>query len=356
MKKVISIALAFALVLCLSVVTFAKVNLDSINEVGPPGEAVAAQDTWTIGKGGSVSILGWAYEPEGTPLQKIYYTVDGTAGECSDKYRDRGDVAEVFKDDGVPEGGRHAGFGYDGAGNGLYLLGIENLDVGTYEIEIIAVYEDGNEEVGKTFTLEVVDNGDAPVVGQPTVKVIVGNDTVLASPNATAGCKCETVDGKLVVTTDDGAGVPWVSIPLDKVDTTVYKTIVVKYSVDPSIHGNNVYLCDTEVNPGYSGTGGTWTPPQMDGNTERTFVIAEEFPTMDGTKLTSIRFPGAVPGGKLVIESISFIAEEGTEPGTEPATQPETVPATGDAAVATFAVIAVLAMGAAVVFMKKKTF
>ena len=48
--------------------------------------------------------------------------------------------------------------------------------------------------------------------------------------------------------------------------------------------------------------------------------------------------------------------EPGTEPGTEPATQPETVPQTGDAAVAMFAVIAVLAMGAAVVFVKKRVF
>ncbi|MBO4326656.1 MAG: LPXTG cell wall anchor domain-containing protein, partial [Clostridia bacterium] len=39
-----------------------------------------------------------------------------------------------------------------------------------------------------------------------------------------------------------------------------------------------------------------------------------------------------------------------------PVTEPETVPATGDAAIAMFAVIAVLAMGAAVVFMKKKAF
>ena len=39
-----------------------------------------------------------------------------------------------------------------------------------------------------------------------------------------------------------------------------------------------------------------------------------------------------------------------------PVTEPETVPQTGDAAVAMFAVIAVLAMGAAVVFMKKRAF
>ncbi|MBO4327461.1 MAG: LPXTG cell wall anchor domain-containing protein, partial [Clostridia bacterium] len=40
----------------------------------------------------------------------------------------------------------------------------------------------------------------------------------------------------------------------------------------------------------------------------------------------------------------------------ETARQPETVPQTGDMTVAMFAVIAVLAMGAAVVFMKKRAF
>ena len=48
--------------------------------------------------------------------------------------------------------------------------------------------------------------------------------------------------------------------------------------------------------------------------------------------------------------------EPETEPATQPATQPETVPQTGDAEVAMFAVIAVLAMGAAVVFVKKRAF
>ncbi|MBO4326964.1 MAG: LPXTG cell wall anchor domain-containing protein, partial [Clostridia bacterium] len=53
---------------------------------------------------------------------------------------------------------------------------------------------------------------------------------------------------------------------------------------------------------------------------------------------------------------------EGTTPNTSftfvgPADpNPETVPATGDATIAMFAVIVVLAMGAAVVFMKKRAF
>ena len=45
-----------------------------------------------------------------------------------------------------------------------------------------------------------------------------------------------------------------------------------------------------------------------------------------------------------------------SQPETVPSTEPETVAQTGDVTVAMFAVIAVLAMGAAVVFVKKRAF
>ena len=45
-----------------------------------------------------------------------------------------------------------------------------------------------------------------------------------------------------------------------------------------------------------------------------------------------------------------------TQPATQPATVPETIPQTGDVSVAMIAVIAVLVLGAAVVFMKKRSF
>ena len=65
-------------------------------------------------------------------------------------------------------------------------------------------------------------------------------------------------------------------------------------------------------------------------------------------------------GGKTANTSFTYIGvpaeNPGTEPATQPATQPETVPQTGDAEVAMFAVIVVLALSAAVVFVKKKSF
>ncbi len=51
-----------------------------------------------------------------------------------------------------------------------------------------------------------------------------------------------------------------------------------------------------------------------------------------------------------------FLANPENVADTEPVTEPETQPQTGDFTVAMFAVIAVLAMGAAVVFMKKRAF
>ena len=59
---------------------------------------------------------------------------------------------------------------------------------------------------------------------------------------------------------------------------------------------------------------------------------------------------------EAIINYTAPAAQGETEPATQPATEPATIPQTGDATVAMFAVIAVLAMGAAVVFMKKKVF
>lgn len=54
--------------------------------------------------------------------------------------------------------------------------------------------------------------------------------------------------------------------------------------------------------------------------------------------------------------SFTFVGVEDSQPATQPETQPETQPQTGDAEVAMIAVIAVLAIGAAVVFSKKRGF
>ena len=88
----------------------------------------------------------------------------------------------------------------------------------------------------------------------------------------------------------------------------------------------------------------------------------------ENDKAALLNDDGTVKEGKYVVYLLAndgYGLVEGTEgvtvtveaqPATQPSTEPETQPQTGDAAVAMFAVIAVLAMGAAVVFMKKRAF
>ena len=88
----------------------------------------------------------------------------------------------------------------------------------------------------------------------------------------------------------------------------------------------------------------------------------------ENDKAALLNDDGTVKEGKYVVYLLAndgYDLVEGTEgvtvtveaqPATQPSTEPETQPQTGDAAVAMFAVIAVLAMGAAVVFVKKRAF
>ncbi len=214
----------------------------------------------------------------------------------------------------------------------------------------------------KNLKVEVEDTS-APAV-EPAVKVIVGDSETAVKPDATSQVALSMDGDKLVVKTEDGATDPWVSIPLDNIDTTKYDSFTIRYSLDGSMAGNNVYLRDTEVNKVYSGTAGTWAPPEMNGKTERTFDLATEYSVLSGKLLTGVRVVAAAAGGTLTIESITFneknVTSPETQPGTEsetqPGSEPETQPQTGDGIVSLYAAVAVLSMGAAVVFMKKKVF
>lgn len=143
------------------------------------------------------------------------------------------------------------------------------------------------------------------------VVVTVGGKASDAYVDVVNNVECENDGDKLVVTTLDSND-PWVSILLDEIDTSEISSFTVKYSIDGTLCGNNVYLKDTEVNTGYSGEIGSWTSPKMDGKTERTFDMASEYSLMVGTKLTGIRFAaGKDPGMTLTIESIAFNKADG---------------------------------------------
>ena len=284
---------------------FVALDYFKVNGTGTNYPKRESGDEITIFEGDTLKAVGWAFK-YGTNLNRVYWQYVDKGGkinqapinDCSDIYRSRNDVAGVF---GYSEADfqyfKKSGFGLDT--DYIDLVGVKDLAVGTYDVRFVAEFEDGTTEViKKKFTLNVV--------AQPLVKVIVGTEETMVKPNYYNQIVLSAADGKLVCTTEDGASDPWVSIPLDNIDTNVYYSFTVKYAIDPSTVGNNVYLCDTEVNKGYSGVSGTWCAPDMNGKTEKTYVIATDFPTMAGTTLTGVRFPCAPAGGTLTIESITF--------------------------------------------------
>ncbi len=330
MKKLFAIFVALALTAALCISSFAGLDslyinantLDSSNIAGEAGKSKV-----TIEKGDKLFILGWMAK-QGTTLEKIYWTLDGVEKECSDVYRDRTEIAayEPYANAGwVADEFVNAGFGKDDGY--MELLGVDSLENGTYSVAIVAKYADGTEaDVKSEFTLIVGHEQEAQAEPNDYPKTL---EVELISDSAnTAGVDItENDDGSITAETQDGAGDPFFSIELDDIDTKYYTSFTVVYELDGQMHGNNVYLRDTEKNPGYSGTTGTWTPPSMDGKTERTFVIDEEFGYMAETILTGVRFPGAKPGGTLTIKSITFHNPNGKDGGETPVDPPVEQPA-----------------------------
>ncbi|MBP5313187.1 MAG: dockerin type I repeat-containing protein [Clostridia bacterium] len=157
MKKLIAILTVIVMTVVMCVGAFAQVNLDRLyinadqlddaNIVSHVGKSPLV-----ITPGDKIYILGWAAKT-GTNLEKIYYKVNGEAKECdgSNSYTARADVA--------PHIGVDAAYLQNsaiGANNAMMeLIGIDELAEGTYDIKIIALYQDSTEEVGYSFTLRV---------------------------------------------------------------------------------------------------------------------------------------------------------------------------------------------------------
>ena len=275
------------------------------------------ESTITILEGSKLNLLGWATKA-GTNVDKIYWqyikgngkfsdeNAEIISKECSNTYRDRKAIAGII---GVNEAFLlKSGFGLDD--DMMEMLGVDELEPGEYTVRVRVLFEDGTEEVvKKKFTLIVE--------AEPSVKVIVGTDELDVKPDAVSQVILSMVADGTAVETRNDASDPWISIPLNNIDTSVYTSFTVKYKLvgESAFAGNNVYLRDTEVNKGYSGVSGTWVAPGMDGKTERTFVIADDFPTMAGTILTGVRFVACRPGETFIIESVTF--NKADEPAPE---------------------------------------
>lgn len=352
MKKILAIAIVTILTVALCISASAKTSFDRIsvnhNVLTEMGNDIS-DGTLTIAKGDKVYILGWALNDEtNSTLKEVVWTCDGQEKKCDENYRDRTDVAQYFGLDAAL--GIHAGIGQDD--NAFELTGMDKLGDGTYAVEIIAKYNDGTQEVlgngAAAFTLVV---GTGIASEQPGSSE--GGKTITVDLSSASGnIDVQYVDGKVVCTTTGGD--PWVSIPLDNIDTSVYNYVTVTYTATAEVGSNNTYLMDTSVNPGYSGTAGTWHPHGMEGTADGqphsvTYCISEDFPTMAGTTLTGIRFTCCGDmDGVFTVESVVF---SDTDPAAQ---QGGENPGSGDAAIIAIAAVGCVALAGVVVAKKVK--
>lgn len=372
MKKILAVLIVAVMTVALCVSASATLNIDRIhvnNNILDESPDIKDKNPIEISKGDKLYTIGWAYST--TALKKIVYSIDeGSDVECPDNYKDRADLVTAFGEGVVPNEGAHAGFGSNNTDDGklgmFELAGIENLNVGEYTLTITAVYEDDSTE-SRSFPLNVLAAGDTTTTQAPETEASETIDeskpasiSVDLSESTGSGVEVEIKDGKVVATTN-GAD-PWVSVPLDNIDTSVYKYFTIKYTATKEIGSNNTYLMDTEKNPTYSGMTGTWTPNGMAGTGDgevhtKEYNIAKDFPEMAGTVLTGVRFTACTEtdaGGVFTIESVIFSQaplKEGDKPEQQ---EPTTSPKTSDAAVIAVAAVAVVALAGVVVAKKVK--
>jgi len=385
MKKLTILALVVVLSVAMCISVSAKTSLDrlTINNntlATMPDDATNLRNTEEdihINKGDKLFILGWAFGDEESNLKEVVYTIDGTEYKCADNYRDRVDVANAFKVDASL--GTHAGIGKDD--NAFELVGIDALDDGTYTLQIIAKFEDGTEEIVNDkideFTL-VVGTGESAgneTQGEDNTEAV----NFLDDGNGHIGYSLDVIFWNGAQVGDRGAVEKYFSedgtldgVALEGKSTGYHGWVCFNQEVkqfgymindkivfDPAFKsGNEPGLVDT-----IRGWGGDWA----NGYPER-YTITVPLEGLTGTNVVC----GVVElaDGTVVKLNDNDIHDQENRPfpdrqttltivfgeDTQPATEPETVPQTGDVTVAMFAVIAVLAMGAAVVFMKKRAF
>ena len=130
----------------------------------------AADISFTINEGESLYILGWAYRSY-TNLDKIVYKIGDNYYDCTldaSYYRARADVAGVL---GVNAAYlQNSGFGLDTAM--LELVGIDELEAGTYDVTIVANFQDDNTMELKNFSLTIEGQGSGDMVFVETSPIV----------------------------------------------------------------------------------------------------------------------------------------------------------------------------------------
>ncbi|MBR6935296.1 MAG: LPXTG cell wall anchor domain-containing protein [Clostridia bacterium] len=376
MKKLFAIAIAVVLTLALSISAFAGLDaLYADTNTYQQNAGFATDAKVTINPGQKLFILGW-FASHGKTVDKVVWTLDGDEKECSDVYRDRPEIADFFGGDWVHEDFTRAGFGKD---DGMMeLLGVDALAEGTYKVSIVGKYTDGSsEDIKPEFTLVVGNGEDAPATQ---------NYVAVQQANQTDGIWL-TKDGDCVgVEFTTNAAFNRVFLPStwssrkdnNRECNVVLNLYKFEYNAENSLSkapvATRTYEVISDGNPlcelvlDEAAPAGTYiftitaSGEKLTGDTANGsayFVMDHAIADADVSKVKFINTEKTIAFSVTgdIVEGDFFAANpEDTEVPSEGGDQPETVPQTGDATVAMFAVIAVLAMGAAVVFMKKRAF
>ena len=179
-----------------------------------------------------------------------------------------------------------------------------------------------------------------------TVTLYVGSEESEAEVTGSSVDLEQTEDGVAATTT---GGDPWISIALPDVDTSVYKFFTVTYRCNKEVGGNNTYMKTTNYIG--AGDGGDWAKGVV-----RRFTITIPIEELTGSNVVCA--VAQLEDGQIIKlnDATAGNNRDTTVTIRSADPEPENNTQTGDMTVAMFAVIAVLAMGAAVVFMKKKAF
>ena len=245
-------------------------------------------------------------------------------------------------------------------GGFVQYAGLGEIEVyDTYTTGNIAAYKTCTETIDPSVTTWVLGSSaqwDDHAVTGPSVPYAFGpyNMTgwIAVAPTEDAPMRLDVdLHGKYTINKINIVPMPWSNTGNDDAGWYFPNTYEVLVSEDGS-NWTSVYTGQNESTVGVKGTTRTIEFAATDARYVR-LTINKGTATGNGDFWTGL-------GGIEVYGAYAVPAPAETEPATQPATQPATggqeQPQTGDFSVAMFAVLAVLAMGAAVVFAKKRSF
>ena len=357
MKKIVSIVLAVTMLATLAFgfgADAAEVKMNYALDSITGGSAAKV----VIDPGTQVYVLGWVVQTNG--FSKLQYRIDdGTPVDGEGQYRARPDVHDAFpgydKDlNPTP------GFGLDNAQ--MLLPGIEDLAEGTYTITLMGVTADGTETydvvsipliVGTPEGVDPVETFDVELGTDafPGITTFTGEGCKLAADAGTSGKEAIYLSHANDPKTDEARHADYATVKLnaDKAGTTAIRLTLV---CPDHINGAFGYILRYRVN------NGEWKDLDLSEiNDHLEFEATIEGVEMnEGENTLDLAQGQSSSDASWRIDVMRIAYNQPSEAGDPAPQTDEPVPQTGDATVAMFAVVLVAAMGAAVVFSKKRAF